>query len=340
MQEIIRSLFESKILTEASKESVFQKWVQQFPPLNRDEFERIADADPTDPDNENYRGVYSTRAGAGHAGYFTDWLMSIYVKSVIPYAQQIASERGPQTANAYVGDWNGLVYNSQDNLYAFFLYFKSLPSDRLKNLSFYKSVESLIDTVKEYGLDRKFAERPAKSSQVSSGKEDKKDIYSDSYWYVVQPTSVYGAMYWGKNTWWCTSTRTKSANKFEKYNSIPDLNMYYILSQNGRENATIKFLYSDKTPDGDFECIDKKDFWIMPGDFFGEPKLRGLRDFMLSEGTLTQEILESNYIPHFRRNQPNQGKSTIFYNDLRGFFGDTQESVINNRNVIKRIFQS
>lgn len=152
-----------------------------------------------------------------------------------------------------------------------------------KNIEQIKSIQELKSIVQP------FIENPnqatSKSQEIKNIKiNDAIKVYEDSDWVVIIPATIDAAIFYGKNTKWCTSS-VKAANKFDTYNDLGNLYIFINKKNNkkyqyfftGHElkdetNSDVKFIpglsqgaknFFDDIPNLEEAFSEKKDELVM-----------------------------------------------------------------------------
>ena len=104
------------------------------------------------------------------------------------------------------------------------MYTKFINRIELKNIEQIRSVDELKSIIQP------FMENPSQATSKTQAIRDIKikdaiKAYEDDTWYVIIPATMDAAIYYGKNTKWCTSA-VKSANKFDEYNDLGNLYIF------------------------------------------------------------------------------------------------------------------
>lgn len=159
--------------------------------LTEDDFYRLMSTDPT-----------FNREG-DKIGKYWRWILTMYKRGQI----NPADERS-------LSDVKGCLA----------IYTKFIHRIKQKNIEQIRSVDELKSIIQP------FMENPAQATSKTQAIRDIKikdaiKAYEDDTWYVIIPATMDAAIYYGKNTKWCTSA-VKSANKFDEYNDLGNLYIF------------------------------------------------------------------------------------------------------------------
>ena len=104
------------------------------------------------------------------------------------------------------------------------IYTKFINRIEQKNIEQIRSVDELKSIIQP------FMENPTQATSKTQAIRDIKikdaiKAYEDDTWYVIIPATMEAAIYYGKNSKWCTSA-VKSANKFDEYNDLGNLYIF------------------------------------------------------------------------------------------------------------------
>lgn len=177
-EAILEYLFEAA----ASIDDIYQKYYKDISP---DVFEQIYKADPTyNPQKPNKFGKYAK------------WLLNIFRKGTL-------KTEDLYKANEYLKYFNKYINKIEQ-----------------KDINKYNSLQNLYTVIEPFitAEQNKQPVATSKSDEVRLAKKDVRKIYEDSNWLVLSPLTREAAIYYGKNTQWCTAA-TSSSNMFDHYNS-------------------------------------------------------------------------------------------------------------------------
>ena len=177
-EAIMNYLFEAA----ASIVDIYQKYYQD---INSDDFENIYKSDPTfNPQKPNKIGKY------------TKWLLNLYRQGKL-------KTEDLYKANEYLKYFNKYINKIEQ-----------------KDINKYNSLPNLYTVVEPFITAEQNNQTVAtsKSDEARIAKKDVKKIYEDSNWLILIPLTQEAAIYYGKNTQWCTAA-TSSNNMFNHYNS-------------------------------------------------------------------------------------------------------------------------
>ena len=182
--------YSSKILLEVatSIEPIRRKYASD---ISENDFYRLMSVDPT-----------FNRDG-DRMGRYWRWILTMFRKGQI----------NP-------GDEASLV-EIKKYLSAFIKYGSKI---EVKNIEQIKSVDELKAIVQPFLADPNQFQSKTQSIKDIKGQEAIKAMEDDT-WTVIIPATMDAAIYYGKNTKWCTSA-VKSANKFDEYNDLGNLYIF------------------------------------------------------------------------------------------------------------------
>ena len=104
------------------------------------------------------------------------------------------------------------------------MYTKFINRIEQKNIEQIRSVDELKSIIQPF-MGNPF-QATSKTQAIRNIKiKDAIKAYEDDTWYVIIPATMDAAIYYGKNTKWCTSA-VKSANKFDEYNDLGNLYIF------------------------------------------------------------------------------------------------------------------
>lgn len=170
------------LLTEATIKDIYTKYYSDIP---EGYFQKIISSDPTyNPQKPDKMGKYGK------------WLLSIYKKGDLKLED---------------------LYKATEYLTLFNKYYNKIEQ---KDINSYKTLPELFAIVKPFkdAMDNGEEMATSKSDEVRKFKKDVKKLYEDSNWLILIPLTKEAAIYYGKNTEWCTAA-TKFHNMFDYYNS-------------------------------------------------------------------------------------------------------------------------
>lgn len=176
-EEQQRKIYEHLLLTEASLKEIYQKYYSNIP---EDDFYKIMSADPTyDPTNNPDK-----------MGKYGKWLLVQY-----------------KTGTMRIEDCE--TYRT--TLDAFNRYNNRL---QVRDIGKYKNEAEVYDAVKEF-IETNAA--TSHSDEIRRAKAGAEKVYEDDEWLIIIPKTKEAAIYYGKNTRWCTAATTYQ-NMFDSHN--------------------------------------------------------------------------------------------------------------------------
>lgn len=153
-------------------------YTKYYSQMPQDDFLKIVKADPTAGDNK--------------MGKYSQWLLRLY-----------------QNGKLKLED----LYKATEDLTLFHKYKAKLQQ---KDISQYGSLDQLFNAVEPF---RDNTQAASKSEEIRNIKQrGAEKVYDDGEWMVVVPKTKEAAIYYGKNTRWCTAAESGS-NMFDNYNS-------------------------------------------------------------------------------------------------------------------------
>ena len=170
----------------ATIEEIYQKYYKD---INQRDFQKIYQADPTyNPQKPDKFGKY------------TKWLLNLY-----------------KSNNLKIED----LYKATEYLTYFTKYINKL---EIKDINKYKTLPQLYKTVEPFieADQQGNSIATSKSDEVRRIKKDVKKVYEDENWLILIPLTKEAAIYYGKNTKWCTAATTYD-NMFDYYNQYGPL---------------------------------------------------------------------------------------------------------------------
>lgn len=173
-----------KYLMEAAMNinDIYEKYYNDIP---QNYFTKIIQSDPTwNPQKQDKMGKYGK------------WLLSLY-----------------KNGNLKMED----LYKATEYLTYFNKYINKI---EVKDINKYQTLPSLFSVVEAFiKADREGEEvATSKSDEIRKFKKDAKKVYEDSNWLILTPLTKEAAIYYGKNTEWCTAA-SQGENYFNYYNN-------------------------------------------------------------------------------------------------------------------------
>lgn len=182
--DIYRIITESiyHILTEGADtlDVIYSKYYQDIP---SEAFNSIIESDPTwSIEKKDKMGKYSK------------WLLGLYRKGKLKLEDLYK-------AKLYLTYFN-----------------KYLNRISIKDINRFKSLPELYNTVSEFieADNNNQSIATSKSDEVRRIKNNAKKIYEDANWLILIPLTREAAIYYGKNTQWCTAAE-RSSNYYDRY---------------------------------------------------------------------------------------------------------------------------
>lgn len=177
---LIETLY--SILTEGvdTIQNIYQKYYSNIP---NGIFTQIIQSDPTySVDKPDKMGKYGK------------WLLNLYRKG-----------------NLKIED----LYKAKEYLTYFSKYINKIET---KDINKFQTLPQLYKTVEPFMTADKNNQRMAtsKSDEIRQLKKDVKKVYEDSDWLILIPLTREAAIYYGKNTQWCTAAE-RSSNYYDTY---------------------------------------------------------------------------------------------------------------------------
>lgn len=181
LRESIEAALGNMLSEAASIQDIHAKYYSDIPDKD---FNAIIQADPTWKSDKPDK-----------MGKFGKWILNLYKKNLVKVED---------------------LYKVKEDLTLFVKYYNRIED---KDINHYQDTHSLASAVEPFREAQDKGEEMATSNsdEVRKAKAGAKKVYEDGQWLVLNPTTKEAAIYYGKNTRWCTAA-TSSNNMFDQYN--------------------------------------------------------------------------------------------------------------------------